>query len=307
MANVSRPQAADGTDAPVNAPLSPVAEPAFVPVRPGISWRWWRKRPNLLVGAVLVALIVLAAIFAPLIAPQGPYEQDLLATLRPPSAAHWFGTDQFGRDIFARVIFGARISLLEAAVGVGLAVALGVPLGLLSGTAGRRMDAAIMWVMDVLFAFPAVVLAILIVSILGPSLINLLIANAIFAVPVYARLTRNITLSLREMDYVEAAMALGASRLRLMFDHILRNALAPIIVQSTLTAGTVVLSAASLSFLGLGAQPPLPEWGAMMSEGRNFIGVNVYLSLFPGLAVMVMVLGFNLLGDGLRDLLDPRP
>jgi glutathione transport system permease protein len=276
------------------------------PGRYGRTWTWLRRRPSLAIGGALVLIIVLAALFAPLIAPADPYAQDLLNALKPPSWQYPFGTDQYGRDMFSRVIYGAQISLLEVLVGVGLAVVVGVPLGLISGTVGGWIDGAIMWTMDILFAFPGVILAILIVSILGPSLINLLIATAIFSIPVYARLTRNITLGLKQMEYVEAAVALGASRLRVMFDHILRNSMAPIIVQSTLTAGTVVLSAASLSFLGLGAQPPIPEWGAMMSEGRNFIGVNVYLSLFPGLAVMVMVLGFNMLGDGLRDLLDPR-
>jgi glutathione transport system permease protein len=226
--------------------------------------------------------------------------------LLPPSLVHPFGTDDNGRDLFARVLYGARLSLAEVFIGVGLAVAVGVPLGLAAGTLGGLADQVIMWAMDILFAFPGVVLAILIVSILGPGLINLLIAIAVFSVPVYARLTRNVALGLKRMDYVEAARALGASTLRVMFDHILRNALAPVIVQSTLTAGTVVLSAASLSFLGMGAQPPLPEWGAMMSDGRNYLGVNIYLSLFPGLAIMVTVLGFNILGDGLRDLLDPR-
>lgn len=283
-----------------------MSETRTVSRHPASRLSWWLRRPNLLIGALLVGLICLAALFAPLIAPADPYAQNLLAVLEPPSLAHPFGTDQFGRDIFSRVVHGARISLLEAFVGVGLALVVGVSLGLVSGSFGGRVDGAIMWVMDVLFAFPAVILAILIVSILGPSLTNLLIANAVFSVPVYARLTRNLALGLREMEYVEAAIALGAGRLRVMFDHMLRNALGPIIVQSTLTAGTVVLSAASLSFLGLGAQPPLPEWGAMMSEGRNFIGVSIYLSLFPGLAVTVMVLGFNMLGDGLRDLLDPR-
>jgi glutathione transport system permease protein len=171
---------------------------------------------------------------------------------------------------------------------------------------GRYVDQAVMWVMDILFAFPGIVLAILIVSVLGSSLINLLIAIAIFSVPVYARLSRNLTLGLKSMDYVEAAISLGISRRRIMTHYILRNAIGPIIVQSTLTAGTVILSAASLSFLGLGAQPPLPEWGAMMSDGRNYLGLNIYMSLFPGLAIMITVLGFNILGDGLRDLLDPR-
>lgn len=268
--------------------------------------RWLARRRGILIGGVLVGLVVLAAIFAPLLTGADPYEQVLADALLPPSLAHPFGTDDNGRDLFARVLYGARVSLLEVVVGVGLAVAIGVPLGLVAGTLGGFVDQAIMWTMDILFAFPGVVLAILIVSILGPGLINLLIAIAIFSVPVYARLTRNVALGLKRMDYVEAARALGASTPRIMFDHILRNALAPVIVQSTLTAGTVVLSAASLSFLGMGAQPPLPEWGAMMSDGRNYLGVNIYLSLFPGLAIMVTVLGFNILGDGLRDLLDPR-
>ena len=277
------------------------------PGRIGYWLRWFLRRPSLTLGGLLVLVIILAALFAPFISPADPYAQDLGNALKPPSWENPFGTDQFGRDTLSRVLWGAQISLLEVLVGVGLAVIVGVPLGLVSGTLGGRLDGVIMWTMDILFAFPAVILAILIVSILGPSLINLLIATAIFSIPVYARLMRNMALGLKQMEYVEAAEALGASKFRIMFDHMLRNALAPIIVQSTLTAGTVVLSAASLSFLGLGAQPPIPEWGAMMSEGRMFIGVNLYLSLFPGLAVMVMVLGFNMLGDGLRDLLDPRP
>jgi ABC-type dipeptide/oligopeptide/nickel transport system permease subunit len=255
---------------------------------------------------VLVGLIVLLAVFAPVITSADPYAQDLLQTMSPPSWDHLFGTDDNGRDIFARVIYGARISLLEVILSVGLATVVGVPLGILSGMTGRYVDHAIMWVMDVLFAFPGVVLAILIVSVLGSSLVNLMIAIAIFSVPVYARLSRNLTLGLKRMEYVEAATSLGISRHRIMTHYILRNAVGPIIVQSTLTAGTVILSAASLSFLGLGAQPPLPEWGAMMSDGRNYLGLNIYMSLFPGLAIMITVLGFNILGDGLRDMLDPR-
>jgi glutathione transport system permease protein len=268
--------------------------------------RWLARRRGVIIGGALVGLVVLAAIFAPLITSADPYEQMLADAMQAPSWAHPFGTDDNGRDLLARVLYGARVSLLEVVVGVGLAVAVGVPLGLTAGTIGGIVDQVIMWAMDILFAFPGVVLAILIVSILGPGLINLLIAIAIFSVPVYARLTRNVALGLKRMEYVEAARALGASTPRVMFDHILRNSLGPIIVQSTLTAGTVILSAASLSFLGMGAQPPLPEWGAMMSDGRNYLGVNIYLSLFPGLAIMVTVLGFNILGDGLRDLLDPR-
>ncbi|MCJ9753927.1 ABC transporter permease [Neorhizobium sp. BETTINA12A] len=280
----------------------------IVPRRPAFlrGLRWMATHRSITLGGLLIGIIVLAAVFAPLIAPADPYMQDLLATMEPPSLAHPFGTDDNGRDIFARVIFGARISLLEVVLAVGLAVLVGVPLGILSGMSGRYVDQAIMWTMDILFAFPGIVLAILIVSVLGSSLINLLIAIAIFSVPVYARLSRNLTLGLKGMDYVEAAVSLGISRRRIMSHYILRNAIGPIIVQSTLTAGTVILSAASLSFLGLGAQPPLPEWGAMMSDGRNYLGLNIWMSLFPGLAIMITVLGFNILGDGLRDLLDPR-
>lgn len=267
---------------------------------------WLAQHPSITIGGFLVSLIVLCAIFAPLLTGADPYEQDLLSTMLSPSWEHPFGTDDSGRDIFARVVYGARISLLEVTLGVGLAIISGVPLGILSGMAGKRVDAMIMWCMDVLFAFPGIVLAILLVSILGSSLVNLLVAIAIFSIPVYARLARNLTLGLRSMDYVEAAISLGLRRWRVMTHYILPNAIGPIIVQSTLTAGTVILSAASLSFLGLGAQPPLPEWGAMMSSGRNYLGVNIYMSLFPGIAVMITVLGFNILGDGLRDLLDPR-
>ncbi len=280
----------------------------IAPRRPALlrGLRWMAAHRSITLGGLLIGIIVLAAVFAPLIAAADPYMQDLLATMEPPSLAHPFGTDDNGRDIFARVIFGARISLLEVVLAVGLAVLVGVPLGILSGMSGRYVDQAIMWTMDILFAFPGIVLAILIVSVLGSSLINLLIAIAIFSVPVYARLSRNLTLGLKGMDYVEAAISLGISRRRIMSHYILRNAIGPIIVQSTLTAGTVILSAASLSFLGLGAQPPLPEWGAMMSDGRNYLGLNIWMSLFPGLAIMITVLGFNILGDGLRDLLDPR-
>jgi len=267
---------------------------------------WCGSHVNIVIGGALVGLIVFAAIFAPLITSADPYAQNLMATLLPPSWEHPFGTDDNGRDIFARVIYGARISLLEVVLSVGLALVVGTPLGIIAGMAGGIVDTVIMWVMDVLFAFPGIVLAILIVSVLGPNLINLLIAIAIFAVPVYARLSRNLTLGLKRMEFIEAANALGISRPRILTHYILRNSVGPLIVQSTLTAGTVILSAASLSFLGLGAQPPIPEWGAMMSVGRNYLGVNIWMSLFPGLAIMVMVLGFNVLGDGLRDLLDPR-
>lgn len=269
-------------------------------------FRWLWRHPAVSIGGFIVSLIVLMGVFAPLIARHDPYAQDLIDTLLSPGADYWFGTDDYGRDIFARVIYGARISIIEVVLSVGLAMIIGIPLGIIAGMAGRYTDMIIMWFMDMLFAFPGIVLAILVVSILGGGLVNLLIAISLFAIPVYARLSRNLTLGLKQMEYVEAAQALGLSNYRIIVHYILRNAIGPIIVQSTLTAGTVILAAASLSFLGLGVQPPMPEWGTMMSDGRNFLGINIYLSLFPGLAIMLTVLGFNVLGDGLRDLLDTR-
>ncbi|MGO4123626.1 ABC transporter permease [Inquilinus sp. YAF38] len=265
-----------------------------------------RRHRSLTIGGAMVLLLVLAGLLAPLLATHDPTQQSLAMALRPPSAEHFFGTDQYGRDLYSRIVYGARLSLLEIVLGVGIALVVGIPLGLLAGYSGGRVDQAIIWVMDILFAFPGIVLSILIVSILGTSLVNLMIGIAIFSIPVYGRLSRNLALGLKQVEYTEAARALGAGLWRILFQHILRNALGPIIVQATLTAGTVVLTAASLSFLGLGAQPPTPEWGAMMSDGRNFLGVNIWLSLFPGLAITFSVLGFNLFGDGLRDLLDPR-
>ena len=265
-----------------------------------------RRHKNLTIGGAMVLLLVLAGLLAPLIATHDPAQQSLAMALKPPSAEHFFGTDQYGRDLYSRIVYGAQLSLLEITLGVGIALVVGIPLGLLAGYSGGRVDQVIIWFMDILFAFPGIVLSILIVSILGPGLVNLMIGIAIFSIPVYGRLARNLALALKQVEYTEAARALGAGLWRILFQHILRNALGPIIVQATLTAGTVVLTAASLSFLGLGAQPPTPEWGAMMSDGRNFLGVTVWLSLFPGLAITFSVLGFNLFGDGLRDLLDPR-
>lgn len=266
----------------------------------------WLRRKNILIGGGLVGIILLMGLFAPFVAPHDPLQQNLRNAYKTPSREYPFGTDQFGRCLLSRVIYGARISLLEIAMGVSLAMAIGIPLGLIAGYFGGRVDRIIMWFLDIIFAFPGILLAILIVSVLGSSLTNMLIAIAIFSVPVYGRLCRNLTLAIKQMEYVEAATALGMRHSAIMFKHILRNALAPLLVQATLTAGGVVLSASTLSFLGLGVVPPTPEWGAMISTGRAFITIAPHLSLFPGLAILLTVLGFNLLGDGLRDLLDPR-
>jgi glutathione transport system permease protein len=261
---------------------------------------------NLMLGASIVLVLLLAGLLAPLLAPYDPYAQDLSITFHPPSFAHLFGTDEYGRDMFSRVLYGARLSQLEIIVSVSMALAIGVPLGMISGYMGGLTDQVILWFIDLLYAFPGIVLAILIVAILGPGLFDSLVAISIFAIPVYTRLARNLTLSLKRMEYIEAARALGAGPGRILYHHILRNAAVPILIQATLTAGDVVLTASGLSFLGLGAQPPLAEWGAMMAQGRNFLGVATYLTFYPGAAITVTALGLNLLGDGLRDRLDPR-
>jgi ABC-type dipeptide/oligopeptide/nickel transport system permease subunit len=261
---------------------------------------------NLVLGASIVLVLLLTGLLAPLLAPYDPYAQNLAITFHPPSFTHLFGTDEYGRDMFSRVLYGARLSQLEIIVSVSMALAIGVPLGMISGYMGGLTDQVILWFIDLLYAFPGIVLAILIVAILGPGLFDSLVAISIFAIPVYTRLARNLTLSLKRMEYIEAARALGAGPGRILYHHILRNAAVPILVQATLTAGDVVLTASGLSFLGLGAQPPLAEWGAMMAQGRNFLGVATYLTFYPGAAITVTALGLNLLGDGLRDRLDPR-
>lgn len=279
------------------------------------SSRYWAWRAgissllhyrNLVLGASIVLLLLFAGLLAPLLAPHDPYAQNLSNTFHSPSFANLFGTDEYGRDMFSRVLYGARLSQLEIMVSVGMSLAIGVPLGMISGYIGGLTDQGITWFIDLLYAFPGIVLAILIVAILGPGLFDSLVAISIFAIPVYTRLARNLTLSLKRMEYVEAARALGAGTWRIVFYHILRNAAVPILVQATLTAGDVVLTASGLSFLGLGAQPPLAEWGAMMAEGRSFLGVATYLTLYPGAAITLTALGLNLLGDGLRDRFDPR-
>jgi glutathione transport system permease protein len=261
---------------------------------------------NLALGGSIVLALLVAGLLAPLLAPHNPYAQNLAETFQAPGPEHLFGTDEYGRDMFSRVLYGARLSLLEISVSVGMSLSIGVPLGLVSGYLGGFIDQAILWAIDILYAFPGIVLAILIVAILGPGLLDSLMAISIFAIPLYTRLARNLTRSLKHMEYTEAARALGAGPGRIIIHHILRNAAVPILVQATLTAGDVVLTASGLSFLGLGAQPPLAEWGAMMASGRNFLGVATYLTLFPGAVITLAALGLNLLGDGLRDRFDPR-
>ena len=266
----------------------------------------WRRSPLTVAGLVLIIALALIAVSAPLIAPMDPLKQILSTRLKPPSAEHWMGTDQLGRDVLSRMIYGARISILIGTVVVGLAASIGTVVGLIAGYAGGWLDEGLMRLTDVFFAFPALILAMAISGALGPSLTNAMIAIAIVSWPVYARLVRAQVLSLREREYVEAAHSLGASSPRIIWQHILPNTLAPLLVQASFDMGGAILSAAGLSFIGFGAQPPTAEWGVMISDGRNYIVTQPWLSLFPGLAILLTVAAFNLIGDGLRDALDPR-
>lgn len=276
--------------------------------QPGAIALWHRLRQNRLsiVGLALIAGFLLLAFAAPLIAPADPMQQALYNRLSPPTLAYPFGTDDFGRDILSRVIYGARISLRVGVVAVLIALLLGTGIGLVAGYWGGWIDQVLMRVMDLLLAFPSILLAIGIVAILGPGLENAMLAVGIVAVPQYARLVRASVLTVRETDYVLAARALGASDVRILAIAILPNCLAPLIVQATLGLATAILDAAGLSFLGLGAQPPIPEWGAMLSQGRELIVRAPWVLTFPGGAIFLTVLAFNLVGDGLRDALDPK-
>jgi peptide/nickel transport system permease protein len=264
-----------------------------------------RKNPIGALGAVAVAFVILVAILADVLAPYDPVAQ-IAPRLEAPTAAHLLGTDDFGRDILSRVIHGARVSLYVGIVSVGIALVSGSILGLLAGFHGGRIDSVIMRLMDVLFGLPAIVLAIAITSVLGPSLNSALIAIGIVYAPQFSRVARAPTLSLRERDFVIAARAIGAGDLWLVRRHILPNMTAPIVVQATVAFSTAILTEATLSYLGLGTQPPTPSWGTMLNAGKQVLLLAPWNSIFPGLAIALTVLGFNLLGDGLRDALDPR-
>jgi peptide/nickel transport system permease protein len=255
---------------------------------------------------VLIAVFALCALFAPLLAPYDPLFQDLGIRLTPPSPEHWLGTDSLGRDILSRILYGARISLLVGVVVVVSAGLVGTAIGLVAGYVGGFVDEALMRLTEVFLAFPALILAMAIAGALGPSLTNAIIAIAAVTWAVYARLTRGQILSLRRREFVEAARAMGATQMRIVVRHLLPNALAPLMIQASFDLGSSIIAAAGLSFIGFGAQPPTPEWGVMISEGRNYISTQPWLSLFPGLAILLAVGSFNLLGDGLRDAFDPR-
>lgn len=261
---------------------------------------------NAIFGLLVILFTLVVAIFAPYIAPHQPNEQELLNRLNPPSLKHPLGTDGHGRDILSRVIFGSRISLLIGLISIGIGLGVGVPMGLTAGFFGGAYEEVIMRIIDIMMSFPGILLALVVVAILGPGLFNVMIAIGIWSIPIFTRIVRGSTLSLREEQFIEAARALGVGDFKIMVKHVLPNCLAPILVLSSLRLATAILSAAALSFLGLGAQPPTPDWGAMLSAGRNFLRGAWWFSTFPGLAIMFVVLGFNLLGDGLRDVLDPK-
>ncbi len=279
-------------------PVLPVSPPRATPAL--------LRSPLTVAGLVLIVVFSLSALLASVLAPANPLDQKLSQRLKPPSPAHWLGTDQLGRDVLSRLLFGARISLTVGLVVVGTAGTFGTLVGLVAGYTGGLVDEALMRVTDVFLAFPALILAMAIAGALGPSLNNAMIAIAVVTWPVYARLVRGQVLSLREREFVEAARSLGASTARILWRHILPNTLAPILVQASFDLGGAILSAAGLSFIGFGAQPPTPEWGVMISDGRKYVSTQSWLSLFPGLAILLTVAAFNLIGDGLRDSLDPR-
>src|SRR6185437_153326 len=264
------------------------------------------KRKGAVAGLIVIATFILAALLAPLVAPYDPIATSWTLVRKPPSALHWFGTDELGRDVLARVIFGARGSLLAGLISVGIAMSVGVPLGLLAGYRGGFIDALIGRITDAMLACPFLILAIALAAFLGPSLGNAMIAIGVSATPVFVRLTRGLVMSVKVEDYVEAARAMGNPNWRIALVHILPNILPALLVQATLSIAAAIIAEAALSFLGLGEQPPAPSWGSMLNAAQRFLTSAPWMAIWPGLAIFLVVLSLNLLGDGLRDALDPR-
>jgi peptide/nickel transport system permease protein len=270
------------------------------------AWRRFRRNQLGVLGAIIVLTLLILAIFAPQLAPYDPSEQSLLARRQPPSQEFWLGTDEFGRDIFSRLLFGTRFTLLISITSVSIGLVIGSVLGIIAGYAGGLTSGVIMRLMDLLLAFPYLLLAIIIVSALGPGVRNTIIAIGIWTVPAFARVARGAVASIRERDFVQAAKALCNQRPRIIWRHILPNTLATLLVYASLYLAYAILMESALSFLGLGVQPPTPSWAVMISSGRNYITSAPHIATIPGIAIAVAVLGFNLLGDALRDALDPR-
>jgi peptide/nickel transport system permease protein len=264
------------------------------------------QEPTTVIGLALLVVFVLLALAAPLVSPFDPLFQNISASLTPPSPGYWLGTDKLGRDLLSRMIYGARISLRVGFLVVIFAGTLGSLVGLVAGYVRGWADEALMRVTDIFFAFPSLILAMAIAGALGPSLQNALIAVGVVSWPVYARLIRSQVLVLREQEFVLAARAIGVARWKVLFRHLLPNTVAPFLVQASFDMGATILAVAGLSFIGFGAQPPIPEWGVMISEGRNYITTQWWLTAVPAVAILLLVAAFNLVGDGLRDVLDPR-
>lgn len=266
----------------------------------------WKKTPLALIGTVIIGLFLLIALFAPLLAPYDPIATDLSRKLEAPSAAHPFGLDQFGRDVLSRVIMGTRIEVQIIFIISVISIAIGLVVGIVAGYFGGVVDEILMRITDIFLAFPRLVLAMAFAAALRPTLANAIVAISLVEWTVYARLARAEAIKVRSQPYIEAIKAIGASDFKIMMFHVLPMSISPVIVQLTMRMGTIILTAASLGFLGLGAQPPLPEWGAIVSDGRSYLMNNWWITAFPGMAIAITVLGFNLLGDGIRDILDPR-
>ncbi len=271
-------------------------------------WKRLKKSKAAVIGLVIIVIFVCMALFAPVIADYDTQviKMNISERLEGPSSDHFFGTDEYGRDIFYRIVYGTRISLFVGVISVGIALSIGGFLGAIAGYYGGKLDNAIMRVLDVLLAIPAILLAITIVSALGSSIINLMIAVGISNIPGFARVVRAAILSVKDQEYIEAARAIGAKDHTIILKHVLPNSMAPIIVYATLKVATAIMATASLSFIGLGVQPPTPEWGSMLASGRQYMRDQMYIVMFPGLAIVMAVLSLNLIGDGLRDALDPK-
>jgi len=269
-------------------------------------WHRFRRARLAWVGLAIITVFVLMAVFAPWLTPYDPIKQALTQMLQPPSAAHLLGTDELGRDLLSRMLFGARVSLQVGMISVGIAMLIGVVMGLVAGYYGGWADSLIGRALDAFLAFPALVLALAITAALGPSLENAMIAIGVVGIPAYARLTRGQVLSLKEREFIEAARTVGCRHARILLLHILPNVIMPIIVQASLGVAFAILAEAGLSFLGLGVQPPTPSWGSMINVGKNYLEMDPWVALVPGAAIFLAVLGFNFLGDGIRDALDPR-
>lgn len=272
----------------------------------GEQWRRLKRSRTAVFGLVITVAFVLMALLGPSVAPYSPYRQSLIEQLRPPDAEHWLGTDELGRDILSRILVGAQLSLAVSLAATLLAAVLGTVLGALGAYYGGWLDQIIMRIMDVLLAMPGILLALAIIAALGTGLTNVVLAIGIQSIPAFARLAHGSTLSAKEREYVQAAHAIGVTHGAIVFRHILPNISAPIVVQFSLRIATAVTTAAGLSFLGLGAQPPTPEWGAMLTNARTYMVTAPHMVLAPGMSILLTVLGLNLLGDGVRDILDPR-